>query len=66
MPLVLALAGGGVLDVGFPSGDALLERVFGEATLTEDVGGGIGRRGGARPIASCIDATRRRVTSVPH
>ena len=36
----------------------------GETVVPEEEGRG--RRGGAIPIASCIEVTRSRVTSVPH
>ena len=61
-PLGRMLDGG----VGGVSGLAVV-RAFGTGDAVMDgAGTETVRRGGAIPMASCIDATRKRVTSVPH
>lgn len=54
--------GVGVSGIACPPEDVVRFAGAGDAKA---VAGGI-RLGGASPIASCIEATRRRVTSVPH
>ncbi len=54
--------GVGVSGIACPPEDVVRFAGAGDAKA---VAGGM-RLGGASPIASCIEATRRRVTSVPH
>ena len=62
-PLGRALAGGGVIcGVSWLAVPRAFDAMA--AVLADEIG--TGRRGGTRPIASCMDATRSRVTSVPH